>query len=46
MVTGIRLLLIRHGESVSGAEGRYAGHLDSPLAPADGGRWPRCDPAS
>lgn len=26
-----RLVLIRHGESVLGSEGRYAGHIDTPL---------------
>jgi broad specificity phosphatase PhoE len=29
-----RLVLIRHGESVLGREGRYAGHGDTPLTPA------------
>lgn len=28
-----RLILIRHGESVLGAEHRYAGHSDTPLTP-------------
>ncbi len=28
-----RLLLVRHGESVLGTQGRYAGRLDSPLSP-------------
>ncbi len=28
-----RLILIRHGESVLGTEGRYAGHTDTPLTP-------------
>jgi len=28
-----RLLLIRHGESVLGSQGRYAGHFDTPLTP-------------
>ena len=31
--TATRLLLIRHGESVLGAQGRYAGHFDTPLTP-------------
>ncbi len=26
-----RILLIRHGESVLGSQGRYAGHVDTPL---------------
>ena len=28
-----RLLLIRHGESALGSQGRYAGHFDTPLTP-------------
>jgi alpha-ribazole phosphatase len=31
--TPARLILIRHGESVLGRAGRYAGHRDSPLSP-------------
>jgi broad specificity phosphatase PhoE len=30
-MTGLRLLLIRHGESVANSEGRMQGRLDSPL---------------
>ncbi len=31
-VVTTRILLIRHGESVLGSRGRYAGHVDTPLS--------------
>ena len=30
-MTGTRIILLRHGETVWNVEGRYQGHLDSPL---------------
>ena len=33
-MSGTRVILLRHGETVWNLEGRYQGHLDSPLTPS------------